>query len=264
MPLSEIKALVCDMDGVLWKGDVPLAGLVEFFAFLRSRPIPFVLATNNAGRHPQDYVAKLAKLGVPDIETSQIVTSSTATADYLRTIYPQGTRLYVIGNAGLPQVLEEAGFVIAEDGVAAVVAGIDSDFSYAKAKKATLLIRNDGAAFIGTNPDLTYPSPEGLIPGAGSIIGMIELTTDVQPILIGKPARAMFDVAIQRLGTTPQETLMLGDKLNTDISGGANAGLQTAFVLTGVSKREEIGELQPDYIFDDLPALIEAWEKSFT
>jgi 4-nitrophenyl phosphatase len=259
MPLSEIKAVVCDMDGVLWKGDMALAGMAEFFAFLRHRQIPFVLATNNAGKHPHDYVTKLARMGVPNVESWQIVTSSTATADYLTGIYPQGTRLYVIGNAGLPQVLQEAGFVMAEDKVAAVVAGIDSEFSYAKAKKATLLIRNDGAAFIGTNPDLTYPSPEGLIPGAGSIIGMIELATDVQPILIGKPARAMFDVAVQRLGTTPHETLMLGDRLDTDIEGGANAGLQTALVLTGVSKLENVTLVQPDYIFDDLPALIETW-----
>jgi 4-nitrophenyl phosphatase len=262
MSLSEIKALVCDMDGVLWKGDIALAGMAEFFAFLHFRQILFVLATNNAGKHPTDYLAKLARLDVPDIETWQIITSSTATADYLRGIYPQGTRLFVIGNSGLPQVLQEAGFVMADENVAAVVVGIDSEFSYAKAKKATLLIRNDGAAFIGTNPDLTYPSPEGLIPGAGSIIGMIELATEVQPILIGKPARAMFDVAVQRLGTNPHETLMLGDRLNTDIEGAANVGLQTALVLTGVSQRENIGLVQPSYIFDDLPALIEAWEKA--
>lgn len=262
MPLSDIKAVVSDMDGVLWKGDTPLAGMAAFFAFLRRRQIPFVLATNNAGKHPQDYVAKLAKMGVPDVESWQIITSSTATADYLKTIYPQGTRLYVIGNAGLPQVLQEAGFIMAAENVAAVVAGIDSEFTYAKAKKATLLIRNDGAAFIGTNPDLTYPSPEGLIPGAGSIIGMIELATDVQPILIGKPSRAMFDVAIQRLGTAPHETLMLGDRLNTDIEGGVAAGLQTALVLTGVSQVENIGLIKPNYVFDDLPALIESWEAS--
>lgn len=259
MPLSDIKAVVSDMDGVLWKGDTPLEGMSDFFDFLRFHEIPLVLATNNAGKHPQDYLLKLASMGVHNVESWQIITSSTATADYLRSIYPEGTRLYVIGNAGLPQVLEEAGFVLADENVAAVVAGIDSDFTYAKAKKATLLIRNDGAAFIGTNPDLTYPSPEGLIPGAGSIIGMIELATDVQPVLVGKPARAMFDVALQRLGTSPSETLMLGDRLNTDIEGGANAGLQTAFLLTGVSKREDIGAIQPDYIFEDLPALMQTW-----
>lgn len=262
MPLSEIKALVCDMDGVLWKGDTPLEGMADFFAFLRRHEIPFVLATNNAGKHPHDYVVKLAGMGVQGIQDSHIITSSVATADYLRTIYPEGTRLYVIGNAGLPQVLQEAGFIMAEDNVAAVVVGIDSDFTYTKAKKATLLIRNDGAAFIGTNPDLTYPSTEGLIPGAGSIIGMIQLAVDVQPILIGKPARAMFDVAVQRLGTAPHETLMLGDRLNTDIEGGANAGLQTALILTGVNHRLHIETVQPDYIVENLPALIELWEAS--
>jgi 4-nitrophenyl phosphatase len=260
MPLSDIKAVITDMDGVLWKGETPLEGMAEFFAFLRHHEIPFTLATNNAGKHPDDYVLKLASMGVHNIDSWQIITSSTATADYLRGIYPEGTRLYVIGNPGLPQVLEEAGFVLAEDKVAAVVVGIDSEFTYAKAKKATLLIRNDGAAFIGTNPDLTYPSPEGLIPGAGSIIGMIELATDVQPILVGKPAPAMFEVAVERLGALPHETLMIGDRLNTDIEGAAQAGLKTAFLLTGVSKREDIGAIQPDYIFENLPELIEAWE----
>jgi 4-nitrophenyl phosphatase len=262
MPLSDIKAIVIDMDGVLWKGDTPLAGMVEFFAFLRDNDIPFVLATNNAGKHPDDYILKLASMGVHNVDSWQIITSSTVTADYLRSIYPEGSRLYVIGSAGLPRVLEEAGFVIADDKVAAVVVGIDSDFTYAKAKKATLLIRNDGAAFIGTNPDLTYPSPEGLIPGAGSIIGMIELATDVAPTLIGKPAAAMFESALQRLGTRPDETLMLGDRLNTDIEGAALVGLKTALVLTGVNKRDDIGAIQPDYVVDDLPALIEAWEAS--
>lgn len=262
MPLSEIKAVVSDMDGVLWRGDDRLPGAVDFFAFLREQNIPFVLATNNSGRHPADYVRKLAKIGIPDVEQEQIVTSSTATADYLKTQYPNGARLYVVGNLGLFQVLEEAGFTIAEENVDAVVAGLDFNFTYEKARHATLLIRNHGAAFIGTNPDLTFPSPEGLVPGGGSVIGMIQIATDVEPIVIGKPKRAMFDVAIQRLGSSPAKMLMIGDRLNTDIEGGKNAGLQTAMVLTGVNQREDITDIEPDYIFEDLSAMIRAWQES--
>lgn len=262
MPLSDIKAVVSDMDGVLWRGDDKLPGMVEFFSFLRENKIPFVLATNNSGRHTANYIQKLAKMGVHDIKAQELVTSATATVDYLKNHYPDGARLFVIGNPGLFQTLEEANFTIADSDVDAVVAGLDFDFNYAKARKATLLIRNEGADFIGTNPDTTFPSPDGLVPGAGSVIGMIRLTTDVEPVLIGKPERAMFDVAIQRLGTKAEETLMIGDRLNTDIEGGQNTGLKTALVLTGVNKREDIADIQPDYIFDGLPELIATWSDS--
>ncbi len=262
MPLSEIKAVVSDMDGVLWRGDDKLPGMVEFFTFLRKNNIPFVLATNNSGRHTTNYIQKLAKMGVADIQAQELVTSATATVDYLRNRYPAGARLFVIGNPGLFQTLEEADFTITDSDVDAVVAGLDFEFSYEKARKATLLIRNEGADFIGTNPDTTFPSPDGLVPGAGSVIGMIRLTTDVEPVIIGKPKRAMFDVAVQRLGTATSETLMIGDRLNTDIEGGYNAGLKTAMVLSGVNKRDDIGDIQPDYIFEGLPELIETWGES--
>ncbi|MDQ7026328.1 MAG: HAD-IIA family hydrolase [Anaerolineae bacterium] len=266
MSLLDIKAVVSDMDGVLWRGQTLLPGMVDFFTFLRGQNMPFVLATNNSGRHPEDYIQKLADMGVADIETWQIVTSGTATVDYLTQHYPHGARLYVIGNLGLFHILEEADFTIIreeniniEESVDAVVAGIDFDFTYQKARTATLLIRNHGAAFIGTNPDVTFPSPAGLVPGAGSVIGMIQHATDVEPTIIGKPKRAMFDVALQRLGTKASETLMLGDRLSTDIEGGHAAGLRTAMLLTGVSRREDISNIQPDYIFKNLPALMKAW-----
>jgi 4-nitrophenyl phosphatase len=259
MPLAEIKAVVSDMDGVLWRGTSPLPGVAEFFGLLRERGIPFVLATNNSGRHPEDYVEKLATMGVPDMAAWQIVTSGTATADYLKQQYPIGARLYVIGNPGLVRVITESGFTLADTDVEAVVAGIDFDFTYSKARTATYLIRNTGAAFIGTNPDVTYPAPEGLVPGAGSVIGMIQLATGIIPTIIGKPQRAMFDVAVQRLGVPAASTLMIGDRLDTDIAGGHAAGLKTALVLSGVSIREEIEKFQPDYIYADLLALMQAW-----
>lgn len=264
MPLSDIKAVVTDMDGVLWRGDELLPAMPEFFQFLRECDIPFALATNNSGRHPDEYVTKLAKMGVPDIQPEQIVTSGTATADYLKNEYPEGTRLYVVGNPGLYKVLEEAGFVLADEDVAAVVAGLDFNFSYEKARHATLLIRNHGARFIGTNPDVTFPSPIGLVPGAGSVIGMIELATDVEPIMIGKPKRAMFDVAVQRLGAQAHETLMLGDRLNTDIEGAQIAGLPSALVLTGVNNRADVeaSNIKPDYIFEDLNDLLMEWSSN--
>lgn len=262
MPLSDIKAVVSDMDGVLWRGDDKLPGMVEFFTFLRENKIPFVLATNNSGRHTANYIQKLSKMGVHNIKAQELVTSATATVDYLKNRYPEGARLFVIGNPGLFQTLEESDFTITDTDVDAVVAGLDFDFNYNKARKATLLIRNEGAEFIGTNPDTTFPSSDGLVPGAGSVIGMIQLATDVEPVIIGKPERAMFDVAVRRLGTGVGETLMIGDRLNTDIEGGQNAGLKTAMVLTGVNSREDIRDIQPDYVFDSLPELIATWSES--
>lgn len=260
MTLSTIAGVISDMDGVLYRGSVTLPGMQDLFAFLRERDIPFVLATNNSSRHAEEYVERLAKMGVPDVRQDQIVSSGSATAEYLQTHYPAGTRVHVIGRDGLRRMLREAGLVLADEDVAVVVAGIDSEFTYAKARHATLLIRA-GADFIGTNPDVTFPAPDGLVPGAGSIIKMIEVACGKTPIMIGKPEHAMFDVAVQRLGVPHGQILMLGDRLNTDILGAHHADLQSALLLTGVNTAEEAAqsEIQPTYIFDDLPALLAAW-----
>ncbi|MGB7338771.1 MAG: HAD-IIA family hydrolase [Phototrophicaceae bacterium] len=262
MPLSDIKAVISDMDGVLWRGDQKLPSMVELFNFMRVHQIPFALATNNSGRHTSNYVQKLATMGVEGITPHQLVTSATATVDYINAHYGEGTRLHVIGNEGLFQTLEEANFIITDRDIDAVVVGLDFNFTYEKARAATLLLRNHGAAFIGTNPDSSFPSPDGLVPGAGSLIRMIQDASDVEPVIIGKPKPAMFEVALARLGTRAEETLMIGDRINTDIEGGNQAGLQTAMVLTGVNQRSDISDIQPDYIFDGLPELLKSWSES--
>lgn len=263
MPLSEISAVISDMDGVLWRGDTPLPMLSQFFAFLRQRDLPFVLATNNSGRHTTAYIQKLAHLGVPDVQAAQIVTSATATVDYLKEHHPQAN-LFVIGNAGLFQTLREANFTVLtldDDQIAdVVVCGIDFEFSYEKARHACLQIRNHGATFIGTNPDLTFPSPQGLVPGAGSLVHMIEVATDTQALIIGKPKAAMFEVALKRLAVSAEQCLMIGDRLSTDIVGAQALGIQTALVLTGVNTRDEVQTVAPTYIFDDLGTLMQAWD----
>lgn len=259
MNLNDIDAMVLDMDGVLWRGDEPLPGLVPFFAFVRRRGLPFVLATNNSRKTPGDYVGKLAGMGVNGIKESEIITSGTATAGHMREHYPAGTRVYVIGGDGLREILTAAGFVLADSDVAVVVAGVDFDLTYDKVRRACLLIRA-GATFIGTNPDVTFPTPEGLVPGAGSILALLQAATDIEPTVIGKPARPMFDEALRRLGTTPQRTLMVGDRLGTDIIGGQRAGMRTALLLTGVTTPDErhTSDIQPDATYADLTALMNA------
>ncbi|MCB9451280.1 MAG: HAD family hydrolase [Anaerolineaceae bacterium] len=248
------------MDGVLWRGDEPLPGMVDFLNMLRARGIPFVLATNNSSKTPANYVAKLAKLGVPDVSETQVITSGMATAAYLQERTPAGTRVYVVGGDGLREIMRGAGFTVCDTDVDFVVAGMDPDLTYEKLKRGALLIRA-GATFIGTNADRTFPTPEGLVPGAGSVLAALETATDQQPTIIGKPYDPMFRTALHTLGTLPDDTLMIGDRLNTDIAGALHMGLPTLLVLSGVTRREELetGDIQPDWVYENLAALLADW-----
>ncbi len=253
------RAIISDMDGVLWRGAQPLPGLGAFFELMFGRDIDFALATNNSSNAPADYVRKLAGMGVKGIEPRHIVTSGTASVDYLRAEYPAGARVHAVGGAGLKRLLRDAGFEMVDSDADVVVCGIDFDLTYEKVKRATLLIRA-GARFIGTNPDPSFPSPEGLVPGAGSILALLQTATGCAPTIIGKPGRLMFEVALRRLGTGPEETLMIGDRIGTDIEGAQALGIQTALVLTGVEDEASLraSDVQPDAVFAGLPALVEA------
>lgn len=263
MNFREIDGVVLDMDGVLWRGNTALPGLAEFFTFLREQKLPFTLATNNSRRSPDEYTGKLEKMSVPDVGSNHVITSGTATVDYLRSHFPPKTQVFVVGGDGLKDILAKADFTLAENDAEVVVVGIDFNLTYEKLRTATLLIRN-GAAFIGTNPDVTFPTPEGLAPGAGSILALIETATDVRPTVIGKPERAMFETAVQRMGTTPERTLMIGDRLGTDIVGGNQAGLKTALVMTGVTTPEILAssDVVPTGVFGGLAQLRFEWEQS--
>lgn len=258
MDFSGIKAVVSDMDGVLWRGDTPLPGLGLFFDTLRARGLRYVLATNNSSKTQADYVRKLAQMGVTGIPETAIVTSGTATADYLRAHYPAGTRVHVFGAEGLSAVIAAAGFTLADSDVRVVVAGLKWNLTYDDLKIASRLIMA-GADFVGTNPDATYPLADGLAPGAGSMIAALQTASGRTPVIVGKPHLPMFEAALAALQTTPAETLMVGDRLNTDIAGAAACGLRTALVLTGIATAADInGGIRPDAVFDGLPALVEA------
>ena len=263
MNFSEIQAVIADMDGVLWRGNSPLPGLKELFAFLNSHRIPYTLATNNASKTVSQYVQKFARLGV-EVEPNTIMTSSIATAMYLKNKIEPGSNVYVVGEDGLREAVRQAGFNILADAsqpVTAVVAGMDSLFTYDKLKYATLLIRQ-GARFVGSNADLTLPSEEGLYPGTGSILAAIAAATDTKPTVIGKPERLMFDVAVQRMGSQPATTVMIGDRLETDILGAQRAGLKTILVTTGVDNQKTIPEkgVQPDLVLSGIDELVDVWQ----
>ncbi len=255
--MPEIQGVVMDMDGVVWRGDELLPGASALFNVLKQRGLPFAAATNNSAKSPTDYVHKLAHMGIEGIREDQVLTSGRVTISYLIKHYPPGTPVYVVGGDGLRQMVVRAGFDLSES-ARVVVVGVDFDLTYNKLKRATLLIRG-GADFIGTNGDKTFPMPDGLVPGAGSIIAAIETATAQPPLMMGKPNRPMFDAALELLGTPAANTLMIGDRMDTDIDGAITAGLQTALVLTGVTTRAEleVSPTQPDYVFEGLPQLLE-------
>lgn len=259
--LSSLQALIIDMDGVLWRGSEALPGITDFFAFLRRRAIRFVLATNNASRTEAQYAERLASYGAA-VAIEEIVTSSTATAEHLTSLVPRGSRVYAIGMDGVREALAKQGFVLSEgDEAAAVVVGIDWHVTYERLKRASLLIRA-GAKFVGTNPDATYPAPEGIIPGNGALLAAIETATGVKPIVVGKPEPILYQQAIQRLGTPLDAIAALGDRLETDILGGIRAGIKTILVMSGVTTPEQLAasEYRPDWVFEDILDLMQRWE----
>jgi len=258
---TTIKALILDMDGVVWKGDTPIGDLPQIFQRIRERGLKFVFATNNSTKTAEQYVRRLAEFGVT-VETWQVVTSSQAAAHALAQKFPSGTKIFMIGEDGVRVPLEEKGFEVMDlenaSEAQAVVMGMDRSITYQKAAEAALLVRR-GIPFYATNPDKTFPTPRGEIPGAGAWASVITTATGVQPIVAGKPFPFLMDLSLEKLGTRKEETLVVGDRLDTDIAAGQAVGCPTALVLTGVSQREqaEAWQPQPDFITSDLAQLVE-------
>ncbi len=258
-----LRALIIDVDGVLWRGSRAMPGVPEFFDFLRAHKIAFIIATNNSARPTSEIVERLGGMNVT-VRAEEVLTSAEATALYLPRLVPRGARVFVVGGEGIANEMERAGYALVDQGADVVVAGLDMTLTYEKLRRATLEIRH-GAKFVGTNDDKTLPSAEGDIPGAGAIIAAIQAATGVAPVVIGKPARAMFDIAVEKLGAARDATAMLGDRLETDIEGAQRAGLKSILVLTGITTRETLAQskIQPDFIFDDLDALRETWQRAY-
>jgi 4-nitrophenyl phosphatase len=205
-------------------------------------------------------VDKLTGMGI-HIGADRILTSGQATALYLCRVAPHGATVFLIGEEGVRSELVSRGFVLRNNpDVDYVVVGFDRAVDYQKLKLATLAIRA-GAKFIGTNPDKTFPTEEGLMPGNGAILAAIEAATDVTPLVVGKPSSAIFELALEELGTNAHETVMIGDRLDTDIVGGRQVGLLTILVLSGVTHAGELANasVAPDMVYDDIAAVHDAW-----
>ncbi|MBA4374646.1 MAG: haloacid dehalogenase [Anaerolinea sp.] len=253
---KEIKALILDMDGVLWRERAPIGDLPSIFSRFEKAGLKVILATNNATRTPRQYIEKMAGFGL-SIREDQVINSAMGVAYLLHKHHPDGGPVYILGEIGLTSALNDVGFTHSEKSGLAVIGSMDRDITFWKLKQATLLIRS-GIPFYFTNPDRTYPTPEGLIPGAGAILAALEAATDVKAIIAGKPSPTLFEFALERLGTKPEETLVVGDRLETDILGGQRAGCPTAVVLTGIATRTETERWQPkvDLILEELGDLV--------
>ncbi|MEA2529361.1 MAG: hypothetical protein QOG89_1005 [Thermomicrobiales bacterium] len=260
--LRAAKAFVFDMDGVLYRGDAALPGVNDLLGALTLREKGYMLATNNSMATPTDYVRKLAGMGITVPEES-ILTSAMATRDYLVETLPADAGIFVIGMPALrEQLFRETAFhpvQYGEEAPAAVVIGLDKTFTYDKLAMANEAIRG-GARFVATNADATLPTEAGLVPGCGSLVAAVAAASGQVPTVIGKPEPLLLQMALERLGTDPASSVMIGDRLDTDIVAGARAGMLTVLVLTGVSTREEISAaaVLPDLVFTDLNAVLEA------
>lgn len=259
----DFKALVIDMDGVLWHNATPLPGLKDFFDTLDRLELPFILATNNAMKVAEDYTEKLSGFGV-SVAPERILTSSEAAAGYLKSHYPDAEEVYVVGEQGLHRAVREQGFrVVSPEAVRngattpIVVTGLAREsLTYELVAMASLLVQK-GADLVATNADSSYPTELGTMPGAGALLSVITTATGTEPFVVGKPKAAMFEEALKRLGKSASETAMVGDRLNTDIKGGKAAGMGTILVLSGISSREDIetSDVKPDFILEDIREL---------
>jgi 4-nitrophenyl phosphatase len=260
--LRAVRALLLDLDGVVYTGNTPLPGAAGCFAYLRESGRPFQCITNNSTLTAEQYVAKLAGMGIP-VEPGQVLTSSEATAVYLQERLRPGAPVMAIGEEGLVRALLGHGFRLVDRDPEAVVCGLDRRLTYERLKRACLAIRQ-GAPLVATNPDRSLPTEEGLLPGNGAALAYLQTATGVAPVVIGKPEATMLDIAMARLGAAPGETAIVGDGLLTDIPAGQRAGLTTVLVLTGVTRPGDLAgaPVRPDLVFPHLPALLEAFRRA--
>jgi 4-nitrophenyl phosphatase len=275
-----VRGLILDMDGVLWKDDTPIGDLPAIFDRIQSRGLKVTLATNNASKTVNEYLEKLRGFGVT-LEPWQIVNSSEATAQVLASLLlppnmissdlggvsrPKGVdkggkAVFVIGENGIVSALRAKGFTPITDPndetrPVAVISSWDRQLTFQKLRRATLHVRS-GVPLYATNADRSFPTPDGLIPGAGSILAALETATDVKATVIGKPSPFMMVIAMERMGLTKDEVLVIGDRLETDIAGGQAVKARTALVLSGVTTPEQAKawKPKPDLIAKDLAEL---------
>jgi len=252
---AHIECWLTDMDGVLVREHRAIPGAAELIRHWRETEQPFLVLTNNSIFTARDLSARLAAAGI-EVPEDRIWTSALATAAFLKQQRPGGSA-FVVGEAGILTALHEAGFVMTETDPDFVVVGETRNYSFEAITKAIRLI-NAGARFISTNPDATGPSPDGPLPATGAINALITKVTGKEPYIVGKPNPMMFRSALNRIGAHSHNTAMIGDRMDTDIVAGMEAGLHTILVMTGIADAAGVEQFpfRPDEVLGSVADLL--------
>jgi 4-nitrophenyl phosphatase len=257
---AQIEAIILDMDGVIWRGSQPIGDLPAIFDQINALKLKVLLVTNNSTQTVDQFLNKLQGFGV-NLQKWQVINSSEASAEILKEKFPGGGPAYFLGEEGLILAMQAAGFNHDLQSAQFVIAGLDRNLTYEKLSQASLLIRS-GVPFFGTNSDRTLPTTRGLEPGAGSILVAIEAATDTPPVVFGKPQPDMYRIALKRLETIPAKTLVVGDRLETDIVGAQKLGCRSGLVLSGAASAKQASQWRPapDIVARDLKTLLDMLE----
>jgi len=235
--MDDIKNYLMDMDGVILRGTTLIPGAAEFVEHLRAQDLPFLILTNNSLYTPRDLQVRLSYMGL-HVQPEAIFTSALATAQFLHDQRPGG-RAYAIGESGLTTALHDIGYVLTDQEPEYVVLGETTAYSFERITRAIRFV-TAGARFIATNPDAMGPGEGGIVPATGSVAALISAATGVKPYFVGKPNPLMMRTALRTLNAHSENSVMIGDRLDTDIIAGTESGLRTILVLTGVTTREEV------------------------
>ncbi len=249
--LKNKRGFICDMDGVIYHGSLPLEGSKGFVDWLKSEGKQFLFLTNSSARSPRELHQKLLHMGI-EVGEDHFITSGMATAHFIASQCPGG-RVFAIGDSGLYQAIYEAGLSIDESQPDYVVVGETRSYSYEKIETAILLVLA-GAKLIGTNPDLTGPTERGIGPACRALIAPIEMATGKQAYFIGKPNPLIMRHARQLFNCRRDETVIIGDRMDTDIIAGIESGIDTVLVLSGITKESDLDRYpyKPHYILKDV------------
>jgi NagD protein len=249
--LRDKKGFICDMDGVIYHGDRLLPGVKEFVDWLYEEKKKFLFLTNASGRAPKELQQKLARMGL-DVDESHFYTSALATAKFVSTQSP-GCSAYIIGAPGLYNALYDAGITTNTVDPDYVIVGETTSYNYENMSRAVQYVLN-GAKLIGTNPDMTGPSENGIIPACRALIAPIELATGKSAYFVGKPNPLMMRTGLKLLGVHSEEAAIIGDRMDTDIIAGVESGLDTVLVLSGVTSREDVEKFpyRPRLVLDSV------------
>jgi 4-nitrophenyl phosphatase len=249
--MKNYKGYLIDLDGTMYRGTEVINEAADFIKKLIEKGLPYLFVTNNSSRTPAQVAEKLRGFGIR-AEENQVFTTSQATANYI-SMKKSDAKVYIIGEEGVFSAIKEKDLQITQENVDYVVVGIDRAITYEKLAVACLAVRN-GATFISTNGDIAIPTERGLLPGNGSLTSVITVSTQTEPIFIGKPEAIIMEQALSVLGVEKKDTLMVGDNYDTDIMAGINAGIDTLLVHTGVTTKELLKgyEIQPTYVVNSL------------